>query len=124
MAKGEEFIMFMHDTLKVAIQTTGGDASSLSEMAEAPHKMTKKTTCALLITAGMPDTRWCFAMQCAFFLVVNTEHSVTKCLPIQHFSGGKNALPPSKVVVWGSKMRFVEPQKKNSPLESQTGGDP
>ena len=120
LAKSEEFIMFMRDTLKMAIQTTGGDASSLNGMAKAPHKMIQKITCALLITAAMPDTFWCFVMQYAVFLIVNTEHSVTKRLPIQHFFGGKNALPPSKVVIWGSKMRIIKPQKKNSALESGT----
>ena len=108
----------------MAIQTTGGDASSLNAMAETPHKMIKKTTRALLITAGMPDTFWCFAMQYVVFLVVSLEHSVTKRLPIQHFSGGKNALPPPKVVIWDSKMRIIKAQKKNSALESQTGGNP
>ena len=124
LAKSEEFILFMRDTLNMAVQTTGGDASSLNGMAEAPHKMIKKTTRALLITAGMSDTFWCFAMQYAVFLLVNSEHSVTKRLPIQHFSGGKNALPPSKVVIWGSKMRIIKAKKKNSALESRTGGDP
>ena len=56
LAKSKEFIIFMRDTLKMAIQTTGGDASSLNGMDKAPHKMIKKTTRALLITTGMPDT--------------------------------------------------------------------
>ena len=35
-----------------------------------------------------------------------------------HFFGGNNALRLSKVVIWGSKMRIVKPQKKNSALEA------
>jgi len=51
--------------------------------------------------------------------LLGSEHG-TLChqVPIQHFSGGKNALPPSKVVIWGSKMRIIKPQKSNSALES------
>ena len=72
--------MFMRNTFKMAVQPTGGDVSSLSGMAEAPHKMIEKTTHALLITVGIPDTFWCFAIQYAVFLIMNTEHSVTPSL--------------------------------------------
>ena len=123
LTKNKEFIMFMCHTLKMAVQTTGGDASSLNGIAEAPHKTIEKTTCALLITTGMPDMRWCFAMKYAVFLMVNTEHSAIKRLPIKYFSGDKNALPPSKVVSWASNMRIIKPQKKNSALEYRTDGD-
>ena len=77
LAKSEEFIMFMHNTPKIAIQTTGGDVSSLNRMAKAPHKMIKKKTRALLITAGMSDTFWCFTMQYAVFLIVNTVNTLS-----------------------------------------------
>ena len=74
--------MFMRDTLKMAIQTTGGDDFSLNGMAVAPHKVIKKTTCALMITTGMPNMFWCFVMHYAVFLIFNTEHSVTNHPPI------------------------------------------
>ena len=112
------------DVLKMAIQTTGGDASNLNEISKAPHKMIKKTTHTLLIPAGILDNFWCFAMQYAVFLIVSTEHSVTKRLPIQYFSGGKNTLPPSKIVIWGSKMRTTKPKKKNNTLDARTSGNP
>ena len=67
---------------------------------------------------------WCFAMQHAVLLIVNTLHSTTERTPIQHFSGGKQALPPSKAVIWGSKMRIIKSKKSNKALESRTGGDP
>ena len=43
--------MFMRNTLKMAIQSTGDDASSLNGMAKAPHKMINKATRTLLILA-------------------------------------------------------------------------
>ena len=62
LAKSEEFLKFMCDVLKMTVQTTDGDTSNPNRMGEAPHKMIKKTTRALLISAGMPDKFWCFAM--------------------------------------------------------------
>ena len=63
LEKSEEFMKFMHDIL----MTTGGDASNLNSVAEAPHKMSKKTTRVLLITAAIVAKFWCFAMQYAVF---------------------------------------------------------
>ena len=113
LAKLKEFMTFMRDEMHMVMQTTGGNNSALNGKAEAPHKLLKKITWALLVTAGMDDKFWCFAMQYAVFLIINTVHSVTKRLPIQHFSGGKHALPPSKVLIWGSKMRIIKASKKN-----------
>ena len=55
LEKLEEFMKFMCDILQMAVQTTGGDISNPNGMTEAPHKMIKKATCALLITAAMLD---------------------------------------------------------------------
>ena len=80
-------------------------------------------TSALLITADMSDKLWCFAMQYYAFLITSTEHSVTKRLPIWHFFGGKNAFPPSKGVIWGSKIRIIKQMNENRTLDAQTGGN-
>ena len=77
----------------------------------------------MITTAVMPDKFWYFAMYYAIFLIVNTEYSVTKGLPIQYFSGGKNALPPSKVIIWGSNMIIIKAKKSNSALKAHTGRD-
>ena len=124
LAKSEEFNRFMIEELEMVMQTTGGDSSNLNGMAEAPHKLIKKMTRALLMTAGLSDRFWCFAMQYAVFLIVNTLHTATKRIPIQHFTGGKVALPPSKVLIFGSKMRIIKSKHKNKALDSRTGTDP
>ena len=99
LEKSEEFMKFLHDALQVAVQNTGGDAFNINGMADAPHKMIKETTRALLINAAVLDKFWCFVMQCTIFLIINTVFSVTKHLLIQHFSGGRKTLPPSKVLI-------------------------
>ena len=117
-------MQFIRDVPKMAVHTTGGDASNLNGMAKAPRKMTKKTTNALLITAGMLDNFLCFLMYYDFFLIDSSQQSVTKRLPIQQLSGGKQALPPSKVLIWVWKMRVMSHQGQEVEQEAWTGEDP
>ena len=118
LAKSTEFNQYMIDTLHMKVQSTGGDNSTANGMVESPHRPQKRMTRSALVTAGLPDSFWCFAHQYMIFVDVNTIHSITKRIPIQHFSGGTRSLPPSKVLIFGCKVRIIKGQFRNKALES------
>jgi hypothetical protein len=127
LAKSEEFMSCVaSEPLEMDVETTGGDNSTANGMVESPHRPQKRVVRSLLVGAGLPDTFWCFAHEYGVFVSVNIKHSVTKRLPIQHFSGGSKALPPSKVLIFGCKVRIIKPKSsyRNKALEARTGGDP
>ena len=67
----------MFKGLGVALQLTGGYASTINGKAEAPHKIIKRTARAMLMGARMEDEYWCFAAQYAVQLLSNCVNRMT-----------------------------------------------
>ena len=116
--------MFMKVKVGMLMETTGGDNSTNNKKTESPHQSLEKMTRCLLMLAAMDDKYWCFAMQYSCLLLNNTLHSVSKWIPVQHFSGWRDALPTSKVLMWGAKVRIVRSTHKNKVLDLRTTQDP
>ena len=125
LARSTEFMKLCYDTLQVRVETTGGYASTINGMVEAPHRTLKRSSRCLLVSAGLPDTMWCFAFSFATLLHNNVIHTVTKKIPCVHFSGTTNSMiQPSRLFVFGSKMRIIKDLKSKRALAARTGGDP
>ena len=60
LARSEEFMLFLKDELHMRAETTGGHDSSSNGKIESPHGSIKKSVCAMLMSANLPDPYRCF----------------------------------------------------------------
>ncbi len=87
LARSTEFMKMCHHQLKLNVQTTGTYDSTSNGKVESPHKTLKRMSRTMLVSAGLPDSFWCFALQYAVFIHNNFLHLVTKRVSIHHFAG-------------------------------------
>ena len=59
--------------MKVIVQTTGGDASSLNEKTETPNKTIDNITETLLLNSSQKKQLWCFYYQYSIWLSLRTK---------------------------------------------------
>ncbi len=124
LAQSTELMKMCHDSLAMVVQTTGGHNLTMNGKVEVTHKTLKQMTWAMLVSVGLPDSFWCFALQYAVFIHNNFLHMSTKWIPIHHFTGSCLALPPSKILIFGSKMRIIKDLKSEKALQPRTTGNP
>ena len=84
--------------MNTTVQTTGGDASSLSGKSESPNKTLANITRALLLNSSHKKELWCFAYQYAIWLSRRTENRLRGGVPYFLWHGIPTySLRPAKV---------------------------
>jgi len=120
--RSTEFCRMMLKSLGVAIQSTGGYASSINGKAEAPHRTIKTTTRSMLMGADMSDEYWCFAGQYAANVHNNCVNRMTGRPPALGYA--KRLVPVSQIFPFGSRVKIIKDLKSKRALGARTSGDP
>ena len=123
-ARSEEFMGLCTTEFHIVVQTTGGYNSSNNGPVESPNRPDKRIIRMLLMSSLLSNAFWCFALQYTDFISNNSLHSSTKKIPCQHLSGTAGVVPPSRMLIFGSKMRIIRELKSFRALSARTGGDP
>ena len=71
LARSSEFTKICHN-MKIIVQTTGVDESSINGKSEIPNKTLDNITRALLLKSSHKKELWCFVYQCAIWLYLQT----------------------------------------------------
>ena len=124
LARSTSFLKTLVDVLHVVIETTGGYNSENNGKVEAAHRPAKRGVRMMLMTAGLSDRFWCFALQYQTFIKNNSIHSQTKQVPEHHFNSRSSLYPLSNIPIFGARARIVRKTKELQALEPRTGGDP
>jgi hypothetical protein len=123
-ARSKEFMRLCSKEFHMVVQTTGGYNSSNNGPVESPNRPDKRTIRMLLMSSPLSNAFWCYALQYTDFISNNSLHSGTKKVPSQHLSGTAGIVPPSRMVIFGSKMRIIQELKSFRALSARTSGDP
>ena len=124
LARSTCFMKSCKKVLNIVVETTGGYNSTNNGKVKASHRPAKRTVRMMLMTAGLPDSFWDYALQYGCFVYNNTIHSQTKQVPAIHFNPKAKVVPTSAIVIFGSKVRIVRKSAELKALQARTGGDP
>ena len=102
--RSTEFCRMMFKGLGVALQSTGGYASTTNGNGEAPHKTVKCTARAMLMGTRISDKYWCFAVQ-SVQLLNNCINCMTGRPPALGCT--KKLIPFSQIFSFGARVKII-----------------
>lgn len=120
--RSTEFCKMMLDSLGVAIQSTGGYASTINGKAESPQKTQKNQVRAMLMGANQGDEFHCFCGQYGAFVHNNVINRITGKPPALEFTG--KLVSHKSIFPWGARCKIIKQLPAQRALSPRTSGDP